>query len=803
MAGRFGQWGGGSMALVGSAPDEPLTGTVTTPPSTPSAPSASSAPTSGQILTSPGGGGSSGGAGGDSIPAGGLYGAGYTPSTPSESGGGVTDPSGGFSPNMSASAGAAYFDEGGVVPTGNDTDDTNSPSTIDPMQALTFGRQQMGLPSSFYGGSSGAAASQPAMFDGGVVPDPNNGQGQDQNQDPSAGTGQAVNPQSAVQYLAGAGGVSPDIADAMEKRADPQGQLSPAERVMAAIQSAGNPKDAFGLMQHYRTKFNAYGGAARAALDQGDLGQAAAHATSAMANVPTGYNVQFAPARGGIAMSASKIKQQAQQQGFDNGGETDEDNPSILMREGYEDGGQVRTDDDDEAGPPLSKNIEDRRGEATPDDIRASDNAYEGQMQNVRNQSKQMLNSKWSGLQDKLGSMPGFDDGGVVPTGDDGDEDDDPNNTNAANGIEPDDDTDEQAQYNTPTGGAGAAPAQGDDTQTTILNPDQFKKALTSGYDAPVEKGWTNFLSELLGGMLGPSQAQAAEPQGQQQTGTPAPGNGSTTPSPSGYNSSTLNDIHAQGGLLKYGANKLSSLLGSRGQEAAAAVAPAFDPNAQTTFHDDPNAQGQGNFPSLADRQKMQFGQKTPGQQGQVGGNDENAMIDRLNQQASKIWPWASQAAQRQQYVQQSLEAARGNVAKLQQTQAMWGNRGQIEQNKEQGRNQRSENAIQGRVTMQNMRDMTSRMNATQRAQLDLLKSRWASQPNLTPDDLIKQVTPIANQIGVHPADLLTAMAGGNQQPGQSQQPQQQNQGGPQVGDRKQINGKWYVWDGHQGVPAQ
>jgi hypothetical protein len=243
----------------------------------------------------------------------------------------------GLGPGGIAGKGIMAFDDGGVTGDGNDD------STIDPMQmimqSLQAGRQQMGVPQTFYPDTNQEQQAAPSFDDGGQVPDQ-----QDQGQNPGP-----VNPKSTIQYLTGAGAVRPEIADAMAAHIDPQGQMDPAERNMAMLTAAPNDEARFGLMQHMRTRFNMYSGGAQAALQKGDMGTAAMQATQAMANVPTGQKVQFAPARGGLAMLRTPIKgrQQAQpQQGFAGGGLTsgeDTDNPSRLLQAGYDDGGE--TDD--------------------------------------------------------------------------------------------------------------------------------------------------------------------------------------------------------------------------------------------------------------------------------------------------------------------------------------------------------------------------------------------------------------------------------------------------------------------------
>lgn len=182
--------------------------------------------------------------------------------------------------------------------------------TMDPMEAvnsaLNYGRQKYGI-----------SGGQMGFDDGGVVPTE------------GEGNPNAINPQQAMAYLAGDGAVSPEIAQALEQQIDPQGQLNPTQRAAAAIGVAPNEEAKFGLLQHYRTKFNAYSGAAKAALAQGNLGEAAKSATMAMDAVPNGQRTYFAPAQGGLAMmNKPAFAQQPtppKSQSFDDGGEVEEE----------------------------------------------------------------------------------------------------------------------------------------------------------------------------------------------------------------------------------------------------------------------------------------------------------------------------------------------------------------------------------------------------------------------------------------------------------------------------------------------
>ncbi len=192
--------------------------------------------------------------------------------------------------------GAISAEDGGEVP--GDT------GMVDPMEmvknALSYGRKKMGLPEQFYPSADNeqnGSVEQQGFDDGGGVLPVDEGQ----EQAPQQG-GQMPDPRATLQYLTGAGALTPDIAAALEQRADPQGMMDPAERKMKALASAGSPDTQFAYLQSLRQKFGSYSGAARAAMTKGDMTNAAKYATQAMAHVPTGSTVKFAPARGGFAM---------------------------------------------------------------------------------------------------------------------------------------------------------------------------------------------------------------------------------------------------------------------------------------------------------------------------------------------------------------------------------------------------------------------------------------------------------------------------------------------------------------------
>lgn len=205
------------------------------------------------------------------------------------------------------------LDDGGEVDGPEGVDQGSDSSTLDPMgmfkSVLAHGRKSMGLPTNFQTGQSDEP--QQSFDDGGGVLPEDDGDG-DEGGDQSGGTGGSPmpDPRQTLKYLTGDGAVSPEVAGALEQHVDPQGQMSQSQRTMAAIAKAPTPEAQFGMMQHYRTQFNGFAGGAAAAADKGDLAEAAGAATKAFAHVPTGKDIQFAPAGNGkIAVMAKALRQ--------------------------------------------------------------------------------------------------------------------------------------------------------------------------------------------------------------------------------------------------------------------------------------------------------------------------------------------------------------------------------------------------------------------------------------------------------------------------------------------------------------
>lgn len=112
----------------------------------------------------------------------------------------------------------------------------------------------------------------------------------------------------ALQYMQGAGGLTPQEMEAAGKSVDPEGKLSESQRNIAALGSVyqyqlnkGNPEGAqrvaFQMLQHYRAASQRYAAIAAAAANSGNMDMAAKAAARAYANIPDGkdFNVVKQP----------------------------------------------------------------------------------------------------------------------------------------------------------------------------------------------------------------------------------------------------------------------------------------------------------------------------------------------------------------------------------------------------------------------------------------------------------------------------------------------------------------------------
>lgn len=253
-----------------------------------------------------------------------------------------TQDSSGNTAQTSGAAGSdgrqSSFDAGGVIPArpagpGGDQEDANPFDTK--TAPVPFGKRRE-VPGYAAGG----------VIDEGDMGNPDTGMPQ-QPQDNAPTDGPGANlampqmPPGLKPYVMGAGAMPADQALALEQRVDPQGQMDPAQRKLMAIANAGDPKQQFGLMQHYRQRFqllNAYATAAAQGSPNrpANLQEAAQAATRAYHNVPTGQSVSFAPAGNGIHVHIGQLGQQQPQQGFDDGGTVADDQAAITGSPDYD-----------------------------------------------------------------------------------------------------------------------------------------------------------------------------------------------------------------------------------------------------------------------------------------------------------------------------------------------------------------------------------------------------------------------------------------------------------------------------------
>lgn len=459
-----------------------------------------------------------------------------------------------------------HFEDGGEVDGGEEQQAADPISVI--KQALNFGRKKMGLPTNFTDGTSEQDEGQVMGFeDGGVIPE----QGQPDEGAPSEGGSGLADPRKTIAYLAGDGAVSPEIAQALEQHVDPDGSMDPSERTMATLNAAPDDESKFGMLQHYRTKYNGYSAGARAAMDQGNLGLAAKHATDAFDAVPTGQKISFAPAGGGnIAVILKNAIDGARK--FAGAG--------IL--------GKAPIKAGDDAWQKFHGG-----GEEVP--AMEDGGEFEEDPTEVRDDATEVTGSVPQ-------QAPVRSDGGSAGVLAD----------HEAEGAEVDRQyAEQQARGPQPRSDGGSAGVLADhaaegaalDAEPMILNKEQFKRLMTSGYDKPLDdgvKGTFEHIMDAVASAMGPGAAQAQ--------GLPRD-----------------NPAYAQPGKPSMGMKGYAT----QGQPDAA-------PAPKRTPIDDTN-------------DRMENYQK------------------RVEALAEKLFPWASQTNQRNQYVADAMEKVLESEGKVDQ----------------------------------------------------------------------------------------------------------------------------------------
>jgi hypothetical protein len=216
-----------------------------------------------------------------------------------DDGGNMDDPS-------SMQLAAPSFDSGGMIPGAANPDEGLLQASAAQREAVEkaqlAAKEGQGSHPVYPGYDAGGA-----IPDGGNMDDPQSQgmppQPQDNMPAPQQGQTQPANdPQQALQmYAMGAGAVPPQMAQALEQKVDPTGSMDPSQRKLLAVASAPDPKTQFGMMQHYRQRFNALNSFARAAgtgtqARPADIAASTQAATRAFHNVPNGHSISFSPA---------------------------------------------------------------------------------------------------------------------------------------------------------------------------------------------------------------------------------------------------------------------------------------------------------------------------------------------------------------------------------------------------------------------------------------------------------------------------------------------------------------------------
>ena len=128
-----------------------------------------------------------------------------------------------------------------------------------------------------------------------------------------------LSPTAAVAQFAeakdspGAGGpvAIGQVAAQVDPQVDPQGQMDPAARKLLAVANA-DPSQQFGVLQHYRQKFNALNAYAQQAAQgtqqrPANLQESTDAATRAYHNVPSGHSLSFTPQGNKVVLSATPL----------------------------------------------------------------------------------------------------------------------------------------------------------------------------------------------------------------------------------------------------------------------------------------------------------------------------------------------------------------------------------------------------------------------------------------------------------------------------------------------------------------
>lgn len=281
-----------------------------------------------------------------------------------------------------------------------------------------------------------------------------------------------------------------------------------------------------------------------------------------------------------------------------------------------------------------------------------------------------------------------------------------------------------------------AAPpaAQGDTGQSSepiVLTPEQFKSLMETGYDRSVDEGVDSLLQNAVA-QFNPTVSPTMNP----------PGSPAAAP---------------------------------QEEHAMPAVRPPAAP-AQAAAGPSAALQQQMNTPTplsqVAAAQAAEQKKKEPVDNRQARYDEE---LKRTEALADKLFPWASQTAQRNAYVGNHMNEFAKNVAgkievdehssKRLMAQQAQQNKFNIEQFKELGRNNRQANSAESRERIAAANNVMKGWSAAQREQVRLLGQQLNADPSLArdPQKAMERVKQLSASLSLAPADVMTVLRSGGQ----------------------------------------
>jgi hypothetical protein len=618
----------------------------------------------------------------------------------------------------------------------------------------------------------GPGADSMAFDNGGVLPDPTGGGDMDNpanagrppapsDNQPTPQPGQTQTdpsqqspPQKMAGYIMGADGVTPDVAQAAETQVDPQGQMDPSQRKLLAIAQQGNPQQAWGLMQHYRQKFNAYNAFAKVAAQgtpqkPADLGASTQAATQAYQNVPDGTSMTFTPKGNKVAVSVKRFAGGKGQQGYADGGAVQASSSSSSGKSSGNSSSK-QWSDEDEARQQINEGVNAQAPGGSLTSAALSLYGAGASAQGISNARK----------------MTGYDDGGAV-------DDDNPTPVQMAGAPLNEDDNSVTAPVAggnpplpTPAPQAksqGVIPAPDDQAAAQVSDPNHANEdqATVDKYMSPEAiRNFVLSIPQYVHWLAHDGQADSVQDKGVEKTlsdaektipqmQSPPPPSGAphgvpntrpaTSPSPSSFQGVPVQNLQTR---------PVSSTL----------------PQQQL--------------------QPVQMQQQEP------------AIDPDIQRQAWALFPWGDQARPRQQFILQQLgsKQSQGNTLALQELKnkgqlETWGVRGAnaatLQNVKNAAIDWRNQNKINSQIQIAAMNIAGRQINAQQAETVRLIGQQLQANPTLADDPatLMKQIAPYAAKAGMTPQTLIQTIASINQSTAPQQQVptqgQQQGQGQP------------------------